>query len=62
MPGVNEIIESFEEMEPQLTDQERKARARKYNAHRKTLTDCQKLLEKSMDVIEFMELDPRLHP
>ena len=62
MPGVNEIIESFEEMEPQLTDQELKARARKYNAHRKTLTDCQKLLEKSMDVIEFMELDPRLHP
>lgn len=62
MPGVNEIIEAYEAKEPQLTDKELKARIRKYNAHRKTLTDCQKLLEKSMDLFDFMELDPRLNP
>lgn len=62
MPGVNEIIEAYEKKEPQLTEKELKDRKKKYRAYEKSLTDCQKLLEKSMDVIEFMEQDPRLHP
>lgn len=62
IPKVNEIIESYEEKEPQLTEKELKDRKKKYRAYEQALTDYQKLLEKSMDVIEFMELDPRLHP